>query len=359
LRFWGYVVVSKESDIDRSLSYGLKAIEITRAKQIPATPRNYELLFNYVSGENKELVAAVENLLKREEPLSDTVARRVHDEFLSPTRQADRVEELSSLLSGEIRDAMTVINAAAGSTGAYGESLVGCATELDGITSTADVGAVIERPTLATREMERNSNELETKLADSQKHISSLNERLDEMRTESRTDALTGIANRKCFDETIEAEIATIRETQEELCLCLGDVDLFKKFNDTFGHQTGDRVLRLVATCIAGHVKGRDLAARFGGEEFAVILPQTNLRAAVTVANQIRERVMSKELVKKSTGESLGSITISFGVARYRHGEPIESLVRRADACLYAAKNGGRNQVKCEADPDVDLSQVA
>lgn len=359
--WWGASAMSKQSeaDIDRSLHYGLKAIEISKERQIPVTPRNYELLFNYVTGENQALVQSVDHLLDRDGRLSDTEARRIHDEFLSPSGQADAVEEIGSQLSSEIKQAMAVIAAAAGTTGAYGESLEGVATRIADTQTGADLKMVIKTLAQASREMQRNSVELEDKLADSEQQINALNERLEELRNESRTDALTGIANRMCFDETLEAEIANVDETQEELCLCLGDVDRFKQFNDTYGHQTGDRVLRLVASAIAGHVKGRDLAARFGGEEFAIILPQTNLRAAVTVADQIRERVHAKELIKKSTGESLGSITMSFGVARYRHGEPIEDLVARADACLYAAKNAGRNRVKCEADPDVNGSMVA
>ena len=96
------------------------------------------------------------------------------------------------------------------------------------------------------------------------------------------------------------------------------------------------------------NVKGRDTAARFGGEEFAVLLPQTDLSAAVNLANQIRQKVESKTLVKKSTGDMLGVITISAGVTQYDLNESAEDFVRRVDACLYAAKRGGRNKVVSE-----------
>ncbi len=164
--------------------------------------------------------------------------------------------------------------------------------------------------------MEKNSRDLESKLEDSKNQIASLKDRLDEVRSESRTDALTGIPNRKYFDEKFAAETANASETQEELCLVVADIDHFKKFNDNHGHQTGDQVLKLVAKLLSANIKGRDMAARFGGEEFTILLPQTNLRAAVTVADQIRERVRTKELIKKSTNENLGTITLSLGVAR-------------------------------------------
>jgi diguanylate cyclase len=112
-------------------------------------------------------------------------------------------------------------------------------------------------------------------------------------------------------------------------------------------------VLRLVAISVKQNVKGQDIAARYGGEEFAIVLPRTALREAITVADQIRRSVMSKELMKRSTGEHLGRVTLSIGVATHRGGDSINSLIERADACLYAAKRNGRNRVICETDPEV------
>jgi diguanylate cyclase len=130
------------------------------------------------------------------------------------------------------------------------------------------------------------------------------------------------------------------------------DIDHFKAFNDTWGHLTGDQVLRLVAISVKQNVKGQDIAARYGGEEFAVILPNTVLRSALTVADHIRRAVMSKELMKRSTGQNLGRVTISLGVATLHNGDTAQSLIARADACLYAAKRNGRNRVICETDPE-------
>ena len=137
------------------------------------------------------------------------------------------------------------------------------------------------------------------------------------------------------------------------MALLLTDIDHFKAFNDTFGHLTGDQVLRLVAIAVKQNVKGQDIAARYGGEEFAVILPATTLRSALTVADQLRRAVMTKELMKRSTGEHLGRVTVSIGVAVLRKGDTAQSLIERADNCLYAAKRCGRNRVMCETDPEV------
>jgi diguanylate cyclase len=155
----------------------------------------------------------------------------------------------------------------------------------------------------------------------------------------------------------LEKAIAEALETNEAMSLMLTDIDHFKTFNDNFGHLTGDQVLRLVAMSVKHNVKGKDTTARY--EEFAVILPNTILRAAVTVAEHIRRAVMAKELMKRSTGEHLGRMTISIGVATLRKGDTGQSLIERADTCLYAAKRHGRNRVICETDPEVATDSAA
>ncbi|MCV6602646.1 MAG: GGDEF domain-containing protein, partial [Cohaesibacter sp.] len=161
---------------------------------------------------------------------------------------------------------------------------------------------------------------------------------------------------RKHFDRSIENALAESSESGEPISLLMTDIDHFKQFNDTFGHQTGDQVLRLVALAVKQNVKGQDIPCRYGGEEFGVILPRTNLRQAVSVAESIRKAVMAKELIKRSTGENLGRITISIGASTYKPGDTPQSMIERADKCLYAAKRGGRNLVKAETDPDIEQS---
>ena len=169
--------------------------------------------------------------------------------------------------------------------------------------------------------MEISNRQLEERLSASKQEINDLQENLEAVRTESLTDPLTQSANRKFFDITLEKAIAEALETNEAMSLMLTDIDHFKTFNDNFGHLTGDQVLRLVAMSVKHNVKGKDTTARYGGEEFAVILLNTILRAAITVAEHIRRAVMAKELMKRSTGEHLGRMTISIGVGTLRKGD--------------------------------------
>ena len=178
------------------------------------------------------------------------------------------------------------------------------------------------------KEMEVSNQQLEERLNASKQEINELQVNLETVRTESLTDPLTQLANRKFFDTTLEQAIADAAAKNEPLSLMMTDIDHFKNFNDSFGHLTGDQVLRLVAMSVKQNVKGQDTAARYGGEEFAIVLPNTVLRSAIVVADHIRRAVMTKELMKRSTGEHLGRVTISIGVATLHKNETAQQLDR-------------------------------
>jgi diguanylate cyclase len=165
------------------------------------------------------------------------------------------------------------------------------------------------------------------------------------------TDALTGLANRKLFDVEFYRMVNEAHNNKRPLSLLMVDIDYFKSFNDTYGHQVGDQVLKLVARTLKDGVKGRDLPARYGGEEFSVVLPETEVEGAIKLANTLREAVAAKEILNRSTGERLGKITMSVGAAQLAANEKTAELIERADAALYKAKHAGRNQVIAADSP--------
>lgn len=269
------------------------------------------------------------------------------------TQGVERIRQVGFKVKDEIDQVMAMIGAAAGSVSSYSESLADVSEKLGQTKDNDGLRSIVESLVHAAREMERNNQALEERLSASRREISQLQAHLETMRNESRTDPLTSLPNRKYFDQALQSAIDRAQEQEEPLSLMMTDVDHFKKFNDSYGHLIGDQVLRLVANSVKQNVKGQDLAARYGGEEFAVVLPNTILRSAITVADQIRRAVMGKELIKRSTGEGLGRVTLSIGVAQLRVNDTIQSLIERADLCLYAAKRAGRNRVISECDPEV------
>ncbi|MGL1920394.1 MAG: GGDEF domain-containing protein [Hyphomicrobiales bacterium] len=337
-------------NVERSHELAKKTLNFLVKHGLDANPINYEIIFTYTQGFNKSLILAVNQIIRSDIGDKSAALAEVHKKLISNNASVAKVDEITNQMADEVDQITAMISAAMGDTNNYSETLGEANTELGAGIDSVAVKSIVKTLILATEDMKVNSNQLENKLAASNRQIFELSENLTELREEARTDQLTGIANRKHFDETIAAEVKASNEDGSDLCVLIGDIDHFKRFNDTFGHQTGDQVLRLVASTLNDNVKGRDVVARYGGEEFAIVLTKANLDASRNIADQIRIAVEGKELVKRSTGENLGSITICFGAAIFRQGESVEDFISRADEALYLAKESGRNQVKTEND---------
>jgi diguanylate cyclase len=328
---------------DHARALSDRAMDLMREYKAAPTPPQYELWFNYASGLNQELIDAL-NAAVQDGHATDTAHMRdLHMRFFGGNLTT-AIDDMGAKLQEELQKFAKALEGAGQDTATYGKTLNVAAQQM----AQGDVSqfkVLIDGVVAATRAIEAKHKVLENELKTSSSEIQSLRQRLESIREESRIDPLTGLLNRRGFDERMVMAVREVAEEAAPLCLLIGDVDHFKKFNDTWGHATGDQVLRLVAQCFKSNTKGRDTAARYGGEEFVVALPQTSLNNAITVAEHIRVAVESKKIVKRSTGETLGSITLSIGVAQYVPDEPIADTLARADACLYAAKRNGRNRV--------------
>lgn len=309
------------------------------------SPDNFELFYTYAAGNNPGLSAAMDSLISERRPFTSHVLDDLRTRSLSSARTTQALDNASRGIATTLNAVMEKLEAAGRDAGDYGRALSRATGELGDGQSPAELRKFVDTLVAATRAMEDRTAALERELQQSSEQVSRLKIQLDDVRRESLTDSLTGIANRKAFDTSLDSAFSDAREQGETVALLMCDIDHFKRFNDNWGHQTGDQVLRLVANCMSENVKGRDTVARFGGEEFAVILPRTTLDHAASLADQIRSFVESKKLVKKSTGDILGTITISIGVAELHRDDTPASLLQRADACLYRAKQDGRNQV--------------
>jgi diguanylate cyclase len=343
--------VDQRQEFVRTIAFGEAAIGHMRAGELPAYPRNYELWYTYSAGYNPALNRSINDMMADGRSLSSDEIDRVYDQFLSPLRFGDRVEHIGGKLSTELRALLSSIDSASSDASSYGRALAGASTDIAAAaTDSRRLKAIAETLLAETGRMESRNRELEKSLAQSKEQIDGLQMSLEAIRNESLTDPLTSLGNRKCFDHALLRQFEAMKEEGRPFTLLLTDIDHFKKFNDTYGHQTGDQVLRLVATALKNNVKGQDIAARYGGEEFGVVLPRTTLDQASKVAEHIRESVMQKELIKRSTGARLGRITISIGVACARLDDDPGSLIDRADRALYLAKHMGRNRVCTEID---------
>ena len=313
---------------------------------VPAPP-NFEIFYAHVTGENPAISHAILDMMAHKKPFTPEALQDLRQLGRSAAAMEQVGEGMNSVISGMLGR----LNDAGRHAGRYSSALSAATGELGTEQSPEELRKLVESLQAATREMENRTRSLEKELQKSSEQVTELRHKLDNVHKETLTDPLTGIANRKAFDNALAVAEEQAAGSDDPVSLLLCDIDHFKKFNDSWGHQTGDQVLKLVANCLSENVKGRDTAARYGGEEFGVVLRGTPLKDAVRIAEQIRHSVEGRRLVKKSTGEVLGTITISIGVAQFAPHEAAEVTVRRADACLYGAKQNGRNLVISESDP--------
>jgi diguanylate cyclase len=335
---------------DRAQAFAKSALALMAERNVMPMPKNYELFYAFVAGENPAIARIFGDLIDTRKPFTPAVLEDLHQRFFADTPIERAVDDAGQNLATVVNEMVARIGVAKDDAIAYGRTLSDASGELGANQTPEDLRKLVGGLITSTKAMESRTKSLETELENSSQQVNDLKSKLDDVRKESLTDPLTGIANRKAFDVELDRAIAQSRQKGEPLTVCMIDIDRFKNFNDKWGHQTGDNVLRLVGNCLSENVKGRDTAARYGGEEFVLILPQTVLNDGVGLANKIRLAVEAKKLVKKSTGDVLGTITISVGAALLGPSDTAASVTERADTCLYAAKNSGRNRVVSEDD---------
>lgn len=217
--------------------------------------------------------------------------------------------------------------------------------ELPHMLKASQVQLVISYLMIENDNMRRHTSELRSNLEQSQRQIERLKSNLAKAEEQGLSDGLTGLRNRRGFDITLAAEVANARSGGKPLSLILADIDHFKMVNDRYGHQTGDEVLKWFAKVLSNNMKGRDTVCRYGGEEFAIILPQTTAENAVTLASQIRQQLEAQLWTKPGAPNTNLRITASFGVAQLDKSESSGGLIQRADGKLYECKQTGRNRV--------------
>ena len=337
---------------EQAAEIGRKALALLDAKGLAPSPVNYDLWFAYAVGENHELIrdldAAVENGAVRD--LSHACA--MHANYIAGTR-AVAIDDLTVTLQTQISQLSGMLKGANREARAFGKTLDSAADQLGRDDVIPHLRAIVENVASATRVMQTRNDALEQQLETSAMEVRNLNARIEEIHKESLIDPLTGLTNRRGFETKLE-EAATRRAgSNTSFCVLMGDVDHFKQFNEKWGHSAGDQVLRLVAQAFKSQTLDGDTVARIGGEEFVVILADTTLERAIHVADDICRAVSSKKVVRRATGETLGTITVSIGVARYEAGESINDMIERADACLLAAKQAGRNGVAAQTERGV------
>lgn len=331
--------------IEKAKEFSAAAFARIEKEGLPATPETYELWYVYYAGMNADVTRAIDILEAANQQITQERCQEIHQRFLNDTDQSEEVQKVGDKINETIKDVTGVVTNVKSAASKYNETLSDVTEKLGDEMSQDQIEDLLKDIVAGTQDMISQNQQLEEKLSMSSQAMMELQHDLEVARQEALTDSLTNLANRKAFDAEVERIIHRAKETGETFSLIMMDIDHFKAFNDNYGHQVGDQVLRLVARTLTDGVKGRDMVARYGGEEFVLVLPETGLVAAQKLGENLRHAVASKEVINRNTSETLGRITLSGGVAEYSSGETIEDLIERADGALYTAKHNGRNQI--------------
>jgi diguanylate cyclase len=232
----------------------------------------------------------------------------------------------------------------------YSVTLAQAGKNLPTSASPDEIGIIVKFLLAENAKMQHEAGELKKSLEQSKSQIDNLRSHLAEAQEISMRDPLTSLSNRRRFDDSLARELADAREQGTSLSLVLADIDNFKKVNDLFGHTIGDEILKMFARVLRDNVCARDTVARYGGEEFAVILPETEVENARRITERMRSQLEGMQLALNDSGQEIGKITASFGIAELSLGDDADTLVQRADAKLYQAKCAGRNRVAVDQE---------
>ncbi|MBU1325423.1 MAG: GGDEF domain-containing protein [Alphaproteobacteria bacterium] len=328
-------------------AYGLarRVLDEMEAAGVWPTPVNFELWLHHLGEPEGPLGQEIRRILAAGEPFTDAVSDMLAAEYLPRGRLSEEIRDAGRVLDRELNSVATAIATAHRSQNEYGQVLAGASADMDKADSPDNLRAVVDGLTTATRKVQKQNADLEKRLDVSTREVAKLREHLEQVRRDAMTDALTNLANRKAFDEHLEASVESAHRDGRELVLAVVDIDHFKRFNDTWGHQTGDQVIRYVASVLARLARSPRMAARYGGEEFAVVFPNEDAAAVEAALESVRTEIASRSLRRRSTDDELGAVTISAGYARLARDETASALIGRADEALYASKHAGRNRV--------------
>jgi diguanylate cyclase len=327
---------------DRNASAEILRLLIQKMAAHPAafTPLNYTVWYEFLTGINPALSEAMTKLLDSGSTLDDKTIEKLYTNHISAF-DADAQNESLQLLLGKIAGFTAETDKQASQ---FGNSLQAYGDTLKQNLDAPKLDALINNMAGDTNKMRGSMQSLQSELAASKQQVEKLHKELQSARGEALIDPLTGILNRRGFEGVSKKTFDDQAALDKGVCLLMVDIDHFKKINDTYGHLFGDKIIRAIADTLKSKIRGQDAVARMGGEEFAVLLTETDEAGARIVAENVRQSIERGKVRRMDTQDVISGITISIGVAKYAIGKTVVEMLDQADKALYVSKESGRNR---------------
>ena len=306
-------------------------------------PQTYTLWYEHVAGINPRLSNELEQRVARRESLTDDDVWRLHANFFI-ARDAEALERMHQRLQSLLTDTATAASSAGLEATQFNQTLQLHKNQLTQPFAIDLITDIVTELITDTERMRIVTQELSEQLERSTQEAHQLSEQLKQAEHQAKLDPLTGMLNRRGLEQRMQSFMEDVGSLHGGVML-LADLDHFKQLNDTYGHLLGDKVLRSVAQVICESIKGRDIAARIGGEEFAIFLPDTTIEGGTILAKRICSATSARTIRRTGADQTIDRVTISIGVAASRESDTLESLLDRADRAMYAGKQAGRNRV--------------
>ena len=313
----------------------------------PPDPHTYALWYAYVARTPPGVNTAVDQLLASGRALDSYELGEIYNEFLSEKQEDEAQEAIGKEFEKSLKTVSDLIRSGMSQNQQFCSTLQDLEHTPD-IKGEGDVKDLLTHLISESQKMADVSTRLTQGLQESQAHVQKLNEELEQVRKQSLLDPLTSVANRRAFENRLKWQIEDAETNRSTFCLILADLDEFKQINDSYGHQIGDSVLQKFAGSLLEATKGQDLVSRYGGDEFAIIMPEISLTAAYNLMVSIKHKFEGMRMPSNTGAQSFAEATASFGISSYKPHQTAEKMIEVADTALHRAKTTGRNRVCAE-----------
>ncbi|MFW0777914.1 MAG: GGDEF domain-containing protein [Rickettsiales bacterium] len=335
---------------DEKHTLAQQALALIDQHKLSPNPENYAIWFHYVQGKNQALIREIDTIIDGGIEFGEDNTSYLYNKYILSNIHEKKIENVAAGTQNILQEVQQMVTEFSGETTNYNKGIDKALSDISTNLEEGNVKSIVQTLVETTKVLKENGAQMSRKLHESNEEINKLKSNLKQTALEAQRDFLTGVYNRKTFEQFYDDYAQVANDEKSDLCFIIIDIDHFKQFNDKFGHLIGDEVLKIVAKTLTDSLKGRDIVGRFGGEEFVVLLPDTPIDIAMKVADSVRVAISSKELKHKGTGENYGTINVSMGVAAFRHDkDTLPTITKRADDALYKSKENGRNRVTQEA----------